>query len=114
MQNLLCLQFDILFFNERHMPIAINIEGKYKNITLGGHNQEKEKKHNNNTGGLDWDINTPNTTPIKQLGLVGLGRRRKAHNLSPLDNTARSDWVIDTDETTPLGNGGRPKSSRRG
>ena len=43
MQNLLCLQFDILFFNERHMPIAINIEGKYKNITLGGYNQGKGK-----------------------------------------------------------------------
>ena len=81
---------------------------------MGGHNQKKEKKAQQR-----WRVglghqHVPNTTPVKRLRLVGLGRRRKPHNLSPLDNTARSDWDIDTDETTPLGNGGRPMSSRGG
>jgi len=27
-------------------------------MSLEGHNQKKEKQHGNNTGGLDWGLNT--------------------------------------------------------
>ena len=44
----------------------------------------------------------PNTTSLKQLSLIGLGRQLKPHNTSPKGNNARLDWNADMDETTSL------------
>ena len=74
----------LLFFERTTLVecVSINIVEKYKDITLGGHKQEKEKKHNNNTGGLDWDINTRRILQSNNLGW--------------------SDWDVNVSHTTCL------------
>ena len=48
------------FLNGRHSTsvFLLTQKKKYKIISLGGHNQEKKRKHKNNTDGLDWAIRT--------------------------------------------------------
>jgi len=73
-QNLPRVQFlAFLFTNStRYECVSIDIAEKIL-IPLEGHNQEKKEQHRHVELGHQ---HTPYTTQLKQLKLVGLGRRR--------------------------------------
>ena len=80
--TVLQLQRKVFFERTTHECVSIDIAEKYKIMSLGGHNQEKEKRHGNNTDGLDWGLNTRQT----QLD----------------SNSGWLDWGVDTSHTTCL------------
>ena len=74
---------------------------------LKNHDQEKEKHYGNNTGGLDWGLNTRQT----QLDSTQAGRIETSTQATPRlkrDNSVRSEWDIDADNIQ--GNRGRKEA----
>ena len=72
--NRYCLQ-SMTFFFERtahDVCVSINIAEKYKTMTLGGHNQAKQRETKEKqlaTSGSDWDIDTATHRQPQKVGL---------------------------------------------